>query len=311
MHIRILETSVWVARLGSIIATASKLHITQAAVSGRMAALEADLGCVLFERHGRLLRLSPAGQRLLYHAEHILHVEHELRAELAVPTVLRGRVRLGVMESIIYTWFPLFLQQLQKEHPNVELELTVESSRRLHELLKRGLIDVALQTDPVIEKGIRNAPIGKFKMAWMMAAGVDPAPATLAELLENWTVVTFPRHSQPHLFLLELLEQQGLELRPRIHFVSSIAAGLQLLQAGDCVGVMPSAVFRTQIKQKQLYNAVHYPPLPDMQLVASWRPEPVFAILSTIIELSQHAMDSYAALHQDAIASGKPAVLVG
>lgn len=307
MNIRFLETFYWVAKLGSFPAAASKMHLTQAAISGRMASLEKDLGQKVFERQGRQMRLNSAGQTLLHHAEQILRIEHELRLELKGPKTLRGRVRLGVMETVIYTWFPRFLHQLQLQHPDVELELTVESSRRLNELLKRGLIDVTLQTDPIIEKGLRNTPLGKLKMSWVIARGPQQtAPVDLEAMLRDWTIVTFPRYSQPHLLLLELLEAQGITHPPRIHFVSSIAAAAQLLQTRQCVGALPGAVFRAEIEQKQYYTADHLPALDDMQVVASWRPEPVSGLIAAMVKLSLSEMESYAAQYKDAVIFSGP-----
>lgn len=278
------------------------MHLTQAAISGRMASLESDLGQKIFERQGRQMCLNSAGQTLLHYAEKILRIEHDLRLELKGPQILRGRVRLGVMETIIYTWFPSFLRQLQQYHPDLEIDLTVESSRRLNDLLKRGLIDVSLQTDPVIEKGLRNTPLGKLNMAWVIAhQQKQMAPDNLETLLKDWTIVTFPRYSQPHLLLLELLEKQGVTHTPRIHFVSSIAAAVQLLQTNHCVGALPRAVFRSQIESKQYYIADHLPAISDMQLVASWRPEPVSGVITAMVKLSLSEMESYAAQYEDAI----------
>jgi len=63
MNIRFLETFIWIARLGSFRAAANKQHLTQAAVSGRIAALEAEFQKkTLFERGHRDLRLTPAGR---------------------------------------------------------------------------------------------------------------------------------------------------------------------------------------------------------------------------------------------------------
>ena len=50
MNLRFVETFVWVARLGSFRAAADRLNATQAAVSNRIASLEAEMGCELFER---------------------------------------------------------------------------------------------------------------------------------------------------------------------------------------------------------------------------------------------------------------------
>lgn len=311
MNLRFLETFVWVARLGSFRATASKLHLTQAAVSGRMSALETDLQTKLFVRQGRQMRLSGAGKTLLHHAEVLLKAEQALRLDLSAPAELRGRVRVGVMETIVYTWFGEFLAQLQAHHPNVELEITVESSRRLHGLLKSGLIDVALQTHPVIDKNIRNAPLGKYQMRWLVAHDAVSLPTTLAEVIQDWSLVTFPRYSQPHLQLLELLEQHGLNEPSRIHFASSIEAALQLLRTGQCIGLMPATLLLSEARRSQFKAVRQLPVLEAMHLVVSWRPEPVYATISTVIDLSLKVMDQYAQNHSDIVTASDGLVFVG
>lgn len=63
MNLRFLETFVWVARLKSFRLTAEKLFTTQASVSSRIAALEADLGVKLLLRDSRGVSLTPEGAR--------------------------------------------------------------------------------------------------------------------------------------------------------------------------------------------------------------------------------------------------------
>lgn len=65
MNTRFVEAFLWAARLGSFRAASDRLHITQAAVSNRVASLEEDIGARLFERDARELRLTPVGVRLM------------------------------------------------------------------------------------------------------------------------------------------------------------------------------------------------------------------------------------------------------
>ncbi|MCQ9618063.1 LysR family transcriptional regulator [Paenalcaligenes niemegkensis] len=198
MNLRFLETFIWVAKLGSFRATANKLHLTQAAISGRIASLESELEQQLFERGSRDIQLTNAGQRVLRFSEQMLGLERDLLVELQGPVVLRGRVRLGIVESIVHTWFTSFVSQLHRIHPDVEIELTVESSMRLQDLIKRGLIDVALQTDPILAEGIRNAPMGSLEMGWVIAHDKQPeAEIDLKSLTEQWAIVTFPVTRNP------------------------------------------------------------------------------------------------------------------
>src|SRR5690625_3869053 len=230
MNIRFLETFVWVANLGSFSAAAAKLHVTQAAVSGRISALEKDLGQKLFERGARTIRMTPAGQTLLRFAKQMLDQERDLKHALRQSPFAQESIRIGVIESIVHTWFSLFIRRLHQEHPLLEIELTVESSRRLHDLLKRGQIDLALQTDPVLDEGLRNLPLGALGMNWIGLQPPKPYPRmSLNALAARRPIDTFPRRAPRHSSLLRVLEIKGVD-DARINFVSSIAASQQLIE---------------------------------------------------------------------------------
>ncbi|NHC60813.1 LysR family transcriptional regulator [Paenalcaligenes suwonensis] len=297
MNLRFLETFIWIAKLGSFKAAANKLHLTQAAISSRIASLESDLEQQLFERGKRGLLLTSAGQKLLGYSKQMLHLEQELLKELKAPVTVRGRVRLGIIDSVVHTWFTSFITTLHEHHPEIEIELTVESSMRLHDLLKRGLIDVALQTDPILAEGVHNAPVGTMKMGWIIAVSqLPPQPVKLADILQNSSIVTFPRHSQPHLLLLNILEQEGLQ-HTKIHHVSSIAASMYLLEAGIGVGAVPLAAYRSGFLEGRFCELKCDINLPDMSLVASWRPDVIASLTNTIVHAAMQEMRRFAELN--------------
>ncbi|MBM3872594.1 MAG: LysR family transcriptional regulator [Verrucomicrobia bacterium] len=71
------------ARIGSFTLAAKELHLTQSAVSHAIKALEDELGLRLFERRGRRVALTPAGEHLLIRAQRILAEMQDARADLA------------------------------------------------------------------------------------------------------------------------------------------------------------------------------------------------------------------------------------
>lgn len=294
MNIRFLETFLWIARLGSFRAAAGKLNLTQAAVSGRIAALENDLGMPLFERGSRDIRLTSSGRTLMRYAEQIMATDQAMREALKGPRTVQGRIRLGIVESIVHTWFAPFIKRLHDTYPELEIELTVESTLRLHDLIKRGAIDVALQTDPVIAEGIWNRPMGRLRMGFICEAGAKVGEViTLEEIVRRWPIVTFPRHSQPHSSLLEVIEQAGVSM-PRIHFVSSIAASIQLIDNGLGVGTLPVAALHKGM-QKGLYQVLPCTvDLPDLRLMVSWQPDPLAGLSEAVIAVAMDEMHRFA-----------------
>lgn len=100
MNIRFVETFVWVARLGSFRTAAERLNATQAAVSNRIASLEAEMGCELFERVAGGVRLSSIGQRAIQPAEELLRAATNFKVSIGNPEQLRATVSIGTIDSI-------------------------------------------------------------------------------------------------------------------------------------------------------------------------------------------------------------------
>jgi DNA-binding transcriptional LysR family regulator len=271
MNIRFLEAFVWAARLGSFRAAADKLNITQAAISNRISSLEDDFGTRLFEREGREIRLTFEGRRLLGYAERMLALSREMTSANRVGPKVTGLVRIGAIETVVHTWLIDFLRRVQQEYPGIEIQLTTESTRRLHEQLQQGELDIALQSDQVSGVGIRNAASGAMGMGWVGRAADWPAgapPASVAELVQH-PIVTMNRGSQPHQALTDLCDSANVQAT-RIHCVSSIAAIVRLAQSGFGIAVLPLAPAREQLENGTLNLIACSSPLAPQRLVVSY-----------------------------------------
>ena len=105
---------------------ATRLRITQSAVSKRIAALEADTGHKLIEPVGRKVRLTPLGVRLLEKTRPFLAgLEEALTND--VPTQ-GGRIIIGISESILCSWGASLLARVRADMP--DLEFIVNTHRK-------------------------------------------------------------------------------------------------------------------------------------------------------------------------------------
>ena len=250
MNTRFLEAFVWAARLGSFRTAADKLHITQAAISNRIASLEQDFGTRLFDRDAREIRLTFAGRNLLGYAERMLELCRDMYAANSSPSHITGEVRIGVIETIVHTWLIPFLQRVQERYPGIEIQLTSESTRRLHEQLQQGELDIALQTDMLTGDHIRSTGSGAIAMGWAGRNADWPdtgTPFTVAQLAQH-PIITMNRGSQPHSALKALCQDEGVQLG-RVHCVSSISAIVRLVKSGFGIAVLPLAPLREEIEQ--------------------------------------------------------------
>jgi DNA-binding transcriptional LysR family regulator len=148
LDVRRLKVLREVAAQGSFSAAADALAFTQPAVSRQIATLEAEAGTRLVDRSARGVRLTPAGELLVEHAEAILGrlsaAESQLEALAQLDT---GRLRLGSFGTASATLTPLAIAAFTAEYPAVDLRLIEGRSNETLPLVAAGEIDLAVVTD--------------------------------------------------------------------------------------------------------------------------------------------------------------------
>ncbi|GAB2600981.1 LysR substrate-binding domain-containing protein [Kribbella endophytica] len=134
------------AQLGTITAVADAHTYTPSAVSQQLTVLEREAGTRLLERTGRRVTLTPAGERLVQHAEKILTALEEAQADLAT-TELIGPLRIGAFPTAVRTLLPSTLVRLARDHPRLDLTVTELDPADAPRELRERRLDVALVND--------------------------------------------------------------------------------------------------------------------------------------------------------------------
>lgn len=144
MNLRHLRTLAAIVELGSFARAASKVHLSQPALSRQVRALEAELGVRLFDRVGRRAQLTPEGQDLLRRARRVLAEADSLdeRAR-ALKSGQAGILKVGATPPALETLVSPFLTHYLRRHPGVEVELVEEGGARMPERLERGDMQIA------------------------------------------------------------------------------------------------------------------------------------------------------------------------
>lgn len=132
-----LRTFLAVAQTLSFTQAARRLGLRQSTVSQHVRRLEAATGRQLFTRDTHSVELTGDGEAMLGFAGTIL-AAHERATAFFTGTRLRGRLRFGASEDFVLTRLPEILEAFRQDHPEVDLELSVELSGTLHERLEAG-----------------------------------------------------------------------------------------------------------------------------------------------------------------------------
>ncbi|HEV2558976.1 MAG TPA: LysR substrate-binding domain-containing protein [Microvirga sp.] len=233
-----LRTFVAIADTGSFTRAADIVHKTQSAVSMQMKRLEERIGKPIFERDGRLSKLTDEGERLLDYARRIVRLNAECIASFA-DNELVGRVRLGLPDDYADRYLPEILARFSASNPKAEVTVVCEPSPNLIDRVQNGDLDLAIITH--VDRRGPSEIVRVEQLLWVSSSRhavheEAPLPLALGRPTCDW------RHSAT-----EALEAAG---RPfRIGYVSwnSNAVGAAVI-AGLAVSVLPESAVRSGMR---------------------------------------------------------------
>ena len=140
-----LQLLVAAADSGSFSAAARRLGKAQSAVSTGIANLEIDLGLTLFDRSGRLPRLTAPGERMVAEARALLAQQGQLQALAAeLAAGIEARLTLAIDDESLLPWLTPVLEQLAAAYPLLELELLFPMMEDLSDMLLTGRAQLAI-----------------------------------------------------------------------------------------------------------------------------------------------------------------------
>lgn len=245
------------AKVGSVRRVAEILHTTPGTISMRVKTLERELGVVLFDWDHKTLRITADGSRLLRHAEAIVECTQAFEEAVHPKNGISGRIRLGVIETVVQTCMPDLIKALAVQLPEIQVDLRVDSTAHLADQLMLREIDVILRVSG--DKGnpyILTQDLVEIPMHWIARKGLIPARDVLRKTFDK-QLMTLMRGTLPYEAVLAhfraLASSEGLapdELR--ITGSPSLAALVSLVREGVVVAIMPGLIVNEHIERNEL-----------------------------------------------------------
>lgn len=169
MELAALKAFKVVAESGSFSRAGNILFLSQPAISKRIAALEDQLGLKLFDRIGRQIALTEAGNILLPEARKIFEQVDESRRLLAnLSGRVAGRLHIATSHHIGLHRLPAILQAFTQHHPDVELELSFMDSESAFRKLETGGLELAIVTLPETPAAsLKITPVWKDELVFV------------------------------------------------------------------------------------------------------------------------------------------------
>jgi LysR family transcriptional regulator, low CO2-responsive transcriptional regulator len=250
MAITVTQLTAFLAiiRGGSVTAAADELVVTQPSVSSAVAALSRELGCELFERAGRGIRLTDAGIAFAPYAEDVLGLLEKGRsAAREEASVTARRLEIAAVTTAAESFVPGLMRAFSGHHPEVDLTLVVGNRQDVLDLILSHRADVAITGKPPPDDRLAAEPFMENEIV-CIAAPNDPAagaePVGASELSDRHWLLR-EAGSGTRVLNEQFLTDHAID--PRTLTLGSNGAIKQAARAGLGVSLLSRAAVATEL----------------------------------------------------------------
>lgn len=267
------------------------LHLAQPTVSADIKALERALKVVLFHRSRAGTTLTPAGEKLLFHAQAIVSGAEELaRVGQEISAERSQRIKLAATPSLVNRLVPNLLQEIANGSDGLQVEAMEVPTGQVGEAIESGMADVGIGhfVDP--PAGCARETIGHNEL-WLLAEAGKLTPTEPADLtaMAGRKLMVWPREHNPEYYdvLLSTCQERGLDPQTQVGDLRIPGPYAFLLTSGQAFALVPEGYARetpASLSYARLSPRAHIP------LHAIWRLPlaPSAAKLIAALRRSQH-----------------------
>ncbi|MGE8067011.1 LysR substrate-binding domain-containing protein [Pseudomonas sp. NPDC089569] len=262
LYLNILDT-------GNITAGAARSHLSLAAASARIRAMEASLGIDFLERGRRGVTPTPVGKALAQHARTLLQQAERMQQDLAdYANGVKGQVRLLCNTTAITEYLPELLADFLRDHPNLDIDLQELPSTRITHALRQGAADLGIISDAVDTQALDTLPFRDDPLVLIMPADhplADGAPPSFSDTLQHH-YVGLSANSALAVYLEEQALHTGLRMQIRIR-ADGFDGVMRMVAHGAGLGIVPLAALERRTVEPALKSVVLNEPWAQRKLL--------------------------------------------
>ena len=250
MDISLLKTFLEVSRTRHFGRAADALFVTQSAVSARIKLLESYLGVSLFNRRRNDIQLTPAGMRLVKHAETIVRGWERARHEIALDG--EGAVSLAVGCSFDLWGILLrdWAAHLRRQSPQLMLQIEAQSADIVVNRLVNGLLDLAFLFEPPQITNLDTKQVAEIALILVSSRqGLE----TAAAMEQDYLVVDWGNA------FAQIHAANFPDLGPPAARFGSGALALDILLDTGGAAYLPESMVQQQLDQEELFRVEDAP----------------------------------------------------
>ncbi|WP_027417757.1 LysR family transcriptional regulator [Aneurinibacillus terranovensis] len=256
MELRHLYTFKVVTEVRGFTRAAEILGYAQSSVTAQIQSLEEELGTPLFDRLGKKVVPTDAGQRLLPYALEIIKMHASAKDAIQSSATLSGTLTIGAPESLASFRLPEIIRDYKKRYPEVKMILKPGMCWEMREFVRRGELDLAFLIEPETqETDLSIETLVEEKIALIAPRDHPLASYTTVTPndLKNETIL----HTEPgcsyRLLIEKHLNSQGIFPSPDLEFWS-IEAIKNCVMSGLGLSFLPLIAVRKELQEEKLVS---------------------------------------------------------
>lgn len=293
MELRQLNTFRTVASTLNFSRAAEALNYVPSNVTMQIKALEDELGVRLFDRLGKQLVLTSAGQRFLTHIQSVLDKLDEARGIVHDNEVLSGTLTISANEVICAYRLPAVFQRFRSKHPGVRLIFRSVPNQDLKQTLFEGTADLVFMLDePIRSSGLDVEPLVEENFRFF-AAPDHPLAKRKVLQLEDFQGQVFLTNEKgcPYRTMFDRpFEKEGIDSITYLEFQSAEAIK-QCAISGIGIAFLPEIVAKAEVERGELVALPWQIPDLDVYTQMSWHKDKwISPIILSFIETAREVL---------------------
>ena len=252
-----------VAKLQSFSRAAEKIYRTQPAISAQVRLLEQECGEKLFDRSGKKVLLTPAGEILQRYAQRIIELNKEaLQAIAELNQTARGKLQIGANEATCLYVLPKTFARFRELYPLVQISIYRNFSHKILQKVQEGAIEVGIVTLPQSANNMEVIPVFRDEMQVIVPANHPLATnrGAAVEEIANFPLI-LPKTGHTRVVLDRLLRAYREHLQ-----VSMELASVETIKKFVGAGLGISIVSRAYAQPEVAAGLVKLIPLEGLKL---------------------------------------------
>jgi len=285
------KTFYHVAKEGSISKTAEQLFITQPAVSRTIRQLEEKIGCMLFFRTPKGVRLTSEGEILFRYVEWAFNYLYLGEKKLLqMKNLESGELSIGVGDTICKHYLMPYLKQFNQEYPGVRIHITNHKTFEIIDQLKNGQVDLSIVNLPIEDEQLRITKVMDVQDCFVVGAKyrhLSEMPISIKDLV-HYPIMLVEKGSNSRKCMEDYFQDHGISIKPDFELGNfELLAQFAMIDFG--VACIIREFFQEELTSHQLFEVLLKEPIPARGIgVASLKVVPLSAAAKMLIYLLMH-----------------------